>query len=116
MSKTKAKKTGVSFRGGISELMRQAHRMQTKLEGAKADLKDQTWEADSAGGKIKVVINGAREIVSVTLDKELVNPQDIESLQDVFVSAVNAALKLADEKINEATEEITGGMKIPGMF
>ena len=116
MSKTKGKKAGVSFRGGISELMRQAHRMQTKLEGAKADLKDQTWEAESAGGKMKVVINGAREIVSVTVDKELVTPEDLETLQDVFVSGVNAALKLADEKINEATEEITGGMKIPGMF
>lgn len=116
MSKAKGKKAGVSFRGGISELMRQAHRMQTKLEGAKVELKDKTWEAESAGGKIKVVINGAREITNVTLDKELVNPEDIESLQDVFVSAVNAALKLADEKINEATEEITGGMKIPGMF
>jgi DNA-binding YbaB/EbfC family protein len=116
MSKAKGKKTGAAFRGGISELMRQAHRMQTKLEGAKADLKDQKWEVDSAGGKIKVTINGSREILSVSVDKELVNPDDVESLQDVFVSAVNAALKLADEKINAATEEITGGMKIPGML
>ena len=116
MSKAKGKKSGAAFRGGISELMRQAHRMQTKLEGAKADLKDKTWEAEAAGGKIKVVISGSREIVSVTLDKELVNPEDVETLQDVFVSAINAALKLAEEKINEATEEITGGMKIPGMM
>jgi nucleoid-associated protein EbfC len=116
MAKAKGKKSGSAFRGGISELMRQAHRMQTKLESTKEELKDKSWEAESAGGKIKVAINGSREILSVTVDKELVNPEDIESLQDVFVSAVNAALKLADEKINEATEEVTGGMKIPGMF
>lgn len=116
MAKAKGKKSGAAFRGGISELMRQAHRMQTKLESAKEELKDKSWEAESAGGKIKVSINGAREVLSVAVDKELVNPEDIESLQDVFVSAVNAALKLADEKINEATEEVTGGMKVPGMF
>jgi DNA-binding YbaB/EbfC family protein len=116
MQNAKGKKSGVSFRGGISELMRQAHRMQTKLESAKTELKDKSWEAESAGGKIKVTISGSREILAVKLDKDLVNPEDIETLQDVFVSAVNAAFKLADEKINEATEEITGGMKIPGMF
>ncbi len=116
MTKGKGNKPSMAFRGGISELMRQAHRMQTKLETAKSELKDKTWEAESAGGKIKVTINGGREIVSMVVDKELVNPEDIESLQDVFVSAVNAALKLADEKINEATDEITGGVKIPGMF
>jgi nucleoid-associated protein EbfC len=116
MAKSKSKKGGMGFRGGISELMRQAHRMQTKLEGVKEEIKKETWTAEAAGGKVKVTITGGREIQSVEIDKELVNPEDIESLQDVFVSAVNAALTLADEKINQATEEVTGGMKIPGMF
>ena len=116
MAKSKGKKGGMGFRGGISELMRQAHRMQTKLEGVKEELKSETWTAEAAGGKVKVTISGGREIQKVEIDKELVNPEDIESLQDVFISAVNAALTLADEKINEATEDVTGGMKIPGMF
>ena len=116
MAKSKGKKGGMGFRGGISELMRQAHRMQTKLEGTKEELKEQSWTAEAAGGKIKVTISGGREIQKVEIDKDLVDPEDIESLQDVFVSAVNAALTLADEKINEATEAVTGGMKIPGMF
>lgn len=106
----------MALRGGISELMRQAHRMQTKIEKVKEDLKEESWVAEAAGGKIKVTINGARELTEITIDKDLIDPDDIETLQDVVVSAVNAALTLAEEKINEATEAVTGGMKIPGMF
>jgi DNA-binding YbaB/EbfC family protein len=116
MAKSKGKKGGMAFRGGISELMRQAHRMQTKLETAKEELKEETWTTEAAGGKVKITINGAREIERVEIDKSLIDPEEAESLQDVVVSAVNAALTLADEKINEATEAITGGMKIPGMM
>lgn len=115
-SKGKGKSGGVSFRGGISELMRQAHRVQTKLEKVKEDIKEETWIAEAAGGKIKATINGAREITKVEIAEELINIEERETLEDVIVSAVNAALSLADEKINAATEEVTGGMKIPGMF
>lgn len=115
-SKPKGKSGGVSFRGGISELMRQAHRVQTKLEKVKEEIKNETWTAEAAGGKIKATINGAREITKIEIAEELVRPEDKETLEDVVVSAVNAALSLADEKINTATEEVTGGMKIPGMF
>lgn len=113
---SKAKGGGMAFRGGISELMRQAHRMQTKLEKAKEELKERSWIAEAAGGKVKVTINGSREVTAVQIDKELVNPAELDSLQDVIVSAVNAALALVDEKLNEATEQVTGGMKIPGVF
>ena len=116
MAKSKGKKGGVGFRGGISELMRQAHRMQTKLESTKESLKEESWTAEAAGGKVKATINGGREILNIEIDKALVDPEDIETLQDVVISAVNAALTLADEKINDATESVTSGMKIPGMF
>jgi hypothetical protein len=111
-----AKSKGVAFRGGLSELMKQAHRIQEKLEKVKEELKTQTWTADAAGGKIKVTINGAKEITAVAVDKEIVNPEDLETLQDVLVSAVNAALKLADDQINAATEAVTGNIHIPGMM
>jgi len=104
------------MRGGIAGMMKEAHRIQSKLEKLKEEIKTETWVAESAGGKVKVTINGAREITLVALDKELVNPEDIESLQDVIVSAVNAALTLADEKIKASTESVTGGIRIPGMF
>ena len=112
----KGKGGGGAFRGGISELMKQAHRMQTKLEKIKEELKEETCVSEAAGGKVKTTINGAREITQIEIDKDLINPEDVETLQDVVVSAVNAALTLADEKINEATEAATGGMKIPGLL
>jgi len=107
---------GMAMRGGISGMMKEAHRIQSKLEKVKEEIKTETWTAEAAGGKVKVTINGAREITAVVIDKELVNPEDVESLQDVTVSAVNAALSLADEKIKAATETVTGGIRIPGMF
>ena len=106
----------VAFRGGLSEMMKRAHRIQTKLEELKEEMKDETWTAEAAGGKIKVTISGEKELTAMEIDKELVNPEDMETLQDAVVSAVNAAIKLADEKLNAATEEVTQGMKIPGLF
>ncbi|MCP4678376.1 MAG: YbaB/EbfC family nucleoid-associated protein [Deltaproteobacteria bacterium] len=116
MGKGKSKGGGMALRGGISELMRQAHRMQTKLEKVKEEIKEDTWTAEAAGGTVKVTINGARELTEIEINKDLIDPEDAETLQDVVVSAVNAALTLAEEKINDATEGVTGGMKIPGMF
>ena len=107
MAKSKGKSGGMAFRGGISELMKQAHRMQSKLEKVKEEIKDETWVAEAAGGKIKATINGARELTQIEIDKDLVDPEDLETLQDVVISAVNAAYTLAEEKINEATEEVT---------
>ncbi|MBN2526890.1 MAG: YbaB/EbfC family nucleoid-associated protein [Deltaproteobacteria bacterium] len=123
--KGKSKKSGssskggsgrVAFRGGLSEMMKRAHRIQTKLEELKEEMKDETWTAEAVGGKIKVTISGEKELTAIEIDKELVNPEDMETLQDSVVSAVNAAIKLADEKLNAATEEVTQGMKIPGLF
>jgi len=107
---------GKAFRGGISELMKQAHRVQTKLEKIKEEIKEETWTSEAAGGKIKVTINGAKELTAMEIDKDLVDPEDLESLQDVVISAVNAAITLADEKITEATEAVTGGFRLPGIF
>ena len=115
-TKSKGKKGGFALRGGISELMKQAHRMQSKLEKIKEDIKEETWTVEAAGGKVKTTVNGAREITAIEIDKELVDPNDMETLQDVVVSAVNAALSVAEEKVNAATESVTGGQQIPGMF
>ena len=110
-----AKPKGRTFRGGLSEMMKQAHRIQNKLEKVKEELKEETWTAEAGGGKVKVTINGAREITDVQIDKELIDPEDLETLQDVVVSAINAALTLAEEKITEANDAVTGGFRLPGM-
>ena len=106
----------VAFRGGLSEMMKRAHRIQTKLEELKESMKGETWTAEAVGGKIKVTISGEKELTAIEIDKELVNADDMETLQDAVVSGVNAAIKMADEKLNAATEEVTQGMKIPGLF
>jgi hypothetical protein len=111
-----AKGKQMAFRGGISELMKQAHRIQTKLEKAKADIKEQSWTAEAAGGKVKITINGAKEVTGLEIDEALIDPAEIETLTDVIISAVNAAISLAEERIEAATEEATGGLRIPGMF
>ena len=105
-----------AIRGGMPEMMKKAHRIQTKLEELKESMKDETWDADAAGGKITVTINGEKELTAIAINEELVNKDDIETLEDAVVSAVNAAIRLADEKLSSATEEITQGMKIPGLF
>ena len=115
MAKGKGGK-GMSFRGGISELMKQAHRIQGKLEKVKEELKEETWTAEAAGGKIKVTISGEREVTGLEIAPELIDPDDLETLQDAVISGVNAAITLCDEKVNEATEKVSGGLNIPGLF
>jgi len=110
---------GISFRGGIPELMRQAHRIQTKLEKAKEELKTQSFVTEAAGGKVKVTITGGRELTHIAVDPSLLEgtPEEVlGTLSDVIVSGVNAALQLVDEKAKAVTEEVTGGVRIPGMF
>ena len=101
---------------GMSDLVRQAQVMQRKMEQLQKDLAEQTVEASSGGGMVTAIANGAQELVSVSIDKTVVDPEDVDMLQDLVLAAVNEALKKAKE-LNEAEMgKITGGMKLPGMF
>ncbi|NCB38649.1 MAG: YbaB/EbfC family nucleoid-associated protein [Erysipelotrichia bacterium] len=106
------------MKGGLNMqgLMRQAQKMQEKIQKAQDDLKDKTIEASVGGGIIKVVFNGAQEMVSIEINKEAVDPDDVETLQDLVLSAVNAGLTQSKEMVQKEMGEITGGMNIPGMF
>ena len=112
----KKKGGGNRFRGGMSELMRQASRMQRKIEARKEELKTDTVEASSGNDKVKAVANGGRELVSVTIDPELLKEEDLDMVQDLIVAATNAALNKATEMVDEELEKVTGGMKIPGLM
>jgi len=105
----------MAFRGGMTELMRQASRMQRKIEQRKKELEKETVEAASGGGKVKAVVNGAREVVSIDIGAEAL-AMDKEMLQDLVVAAVNAALAKAAERVEQELEKVTGGVKVPGMF
>lgn len=104
------------FRGGMSELMRQASRLQRKIEARKQELKAETIEASAGNDQVKVVVNGAKELVSITIAPELLTTEDLGMVQDLIVAAVNAGNQKATEFIDAELEKVTGGLKIPGMF
>ncbi|NLF98115.1 MAG: YbaB/EbfC family nucleoid-associated protein [Candidatus Riflebacteria bacterium] len=106
------------MKGGFNmqSLMKQAQKMQEKMQKAQEEMKDKTVEATVGGGIIKVVFNGAQEMVSIEINKDAVDPDDVETLQDLVLSAVNAGLTKSKEMAQEEMGAITGGMNIPGMF
>ncbi len=100
----------------IKEMMRQAQRLQNKMAKVQEELAKKTVEAVVGGGMVKAVANGKPEIVSVTIEKEVVDPDDVEMLQDLVVAAVNEALARSKEMLDSEMAKVTGGLKIPGMF
>lgn len=105
----------MQFRGGLPELLRQVNRMQEKLEKLKEGLKDQTLEGEAGGGRVKVKVNGGREVVKVEFEQKLVE-EGLEVLQDLIVAATNDALRKVDELVEKESEKITKGIKIPGLL
>ncbi len=100
--------------GSMQNLMKQAQRMQQKMADMQKDLENQTVEATSGGGAVHVVVNGRKELVSVEIQKEAVDPDDVEMLQDLIVAAVNEAMRNADAMVNQSMSQITGGLNLPG--
>ena len=91
-------------------MIKQAQKMQADMMKMQAELEEKTYEASSGGGVIKAVVNGKHEIVSLDIDPDAVDPQDVEMLQDMIVAAVNEALRTADAAANESMSKMTGGM------
>jgi nucleoid-associated protein EbfC len=101
--------------GGLGDMMKQVQKMQAKMAELQEMLEKTTVEGSSGGGMVKVVSTGKNDIISVTIDPEVVDKNDIEMLQDLIVAAVNSARQKAQELQAEQMSQITGGMKIPGM-
>jgi len=101
---------------GFGNLMRQAQQLQAKMLKVQEEMATRTAEASAGGGMVAAVANGRQELVSVKVEKEVVNPEDVEMLQDLIVAAVNAALKKAQEMVSEEMKKLTGGMNIPGLM
>jgi DNA-binding YbaB/EbfC family protein len=104
------------FRGGMSELMRQASRLQRKIEKRKQELTTETVEASAGNDQVKVKVNGGRELVEITIAPELLKAEDLGMVQDLVVAAVNAGLKKSAEMVDAELEKVTGGLKVPGLF
>ena len=102
--------------GNMQGMLRQAQKMQEEMLKAQEELGEKTVEASVGGGVVTVVANGKKEIVEVTIKPEAVDPDDVEMLQDLIVSAVNEAMRKADDMAASSMSKITGGMNIPGLF
>ncbi len=100
----------------MGRLLKQAQQMQEKMARMQAELAAKTVEASAGGGMVKVVMNGKHEVVSVTIDPEVVDPQDVEMLEDLVAAAVTEAAGRVEEMVREEMSSITGGMNLPGIF
>ncbi len=99
----------------IGNIMKQAKKMQEQMGKLQQELEMKTVEAQAGGGMVRVVVNGKFEVVSLKIEKEVVNPEDIEMLQDLIAAAINEGIRKAQEMAAQEMAKITGGLNIPGM-
>ena len=99
----------------MNSMMKQAQNLQKKMMKTQAELATKTIEASSGGGMVTVVANGAQKIESIIMEKEVVDPEDVEMLQDLVLAAVNDALVKSQEMVSEEMGKLTGGLNIPGL-
>lgn len=100
----------------FGKLMRQAQQVQAKMAEMQEKLAGQTVEASAGGGMVTVVMNGKHEVQSLTIDPEVIDPSDVEMLEDLIIAAVNEARSKVDEMIKTEMSSLTGGLPIPGLF
>lgn len=101
---------------GMGNMMKQAQKLQSRMLKLQEELADRTVEATAGGGMIKVVANGRQQILDLTIEKEVVDPEDVEMLQDLILAAVNDALSKAQEMVAGEMGKLTGGFNLPGML
>ncbi len=99
----------------LGDLMRQAQKLQEEMLKTQEEAKKKTAEASAGGGMVTVVASGAGEIVSIKIEKDVVNPDDVEMLQDLILAAANEALRRAQEMVSEEMSKLTGGLQLPGL-
>ena len=105
----------MQFRGGMNELMRQAARMQRKIDQAKTELKDKELTIEGLGGKVKVVVTLGRSVKHIEIDAETLKSEGIELVLDGVCAAINQGIEQADKQMEAELDKVTGGVKIPGM-
>ncbi len=102
-------------KGGLGNMMKQFQQMQAKMEEIQAELEQTEVEGTSGGGMVKAIINGKLDITSITIDPEVVDPNDVEMLQDLIVAAISQAKEKAQQLQQEKMSALTGGLNIPGL-
>ena len=102
--------------GNMQNMMKQMQKMQKKMADAQEQLGEEKIEGTAGGGMVTVVVSGHKEILDVIIKEEVVDPEDVEMLQDLVLAATNDALKKADELTNSTMGQFTKGLNLPGMF
>jgi nucleoid-associated protein EbfC len=103
--------------GNMNNLMKQAQKMQKDMEQMQAELAEKTFETTAGGGAIKIIINGKKELKEIILKPEIVDPEDVEMLQDLILAAVNEAIRKVEDMTNSEMGKLTGGLGgLGGMF
>jgi DNA-binding YbaB/EbfC family protein len=101
---------------GLGNILKQAQQMHAKISQLQEEMAGKSVEATSGGGMVMIVMNGRQEILSVRIDPEVVNREEIEMLQDLIAAAVNEAIRKSQEMMQEEMKKITGGLNIPGLL
>jgi DNA-binding YbaB/EbfC family protein len=96
--------------------MKQAQQLQTKMTKMQEEMAEKTIETSAGGGMVKVVANGKQEVVSIHIEKEVVDPEDVDMLQDLILAAINEALVQSQKMVSDEMSKLTGGMNIPGLM
>jgi len=101
---------------GLGNILKQAQQMHARISELQEEMAKKTVETSSGGGMVSIVMNGKQEILSVRIDPEVVNRDDVEMLQDLIAAAVNEAIRKSQEMMTEEMKKITGGLSIPGLI
>lgn len=101
--------------GNMNNMMKQIEKLQKEMADMQENLKNEEISATSGGGAVTATVDGNKEVISIKLDKEAVDPEDVEMLEDLIVAAVNEALRNAENKVNSKMSKLTGGLNIPGL-
>jgi DNA-binding YbaB/EbfC family protein len=101
---------------GLGNILKQAQQMHAKISQLQEEMAEKTIEASSGGGMVNIVMNGKQQVLTIRIDPEVVNREDIEMLQDLIVAAVNEGIRKSQEMMAEEMKKITGGLSIPGLF
>lgn len=99
----------------LGDIMREAQKLQAEMQRMQAEAKTKTVEASAGGGMVTVVANGGGELVSIKIEKDVVNPEDVDMLQDLILAAANEALRRAQQMVSDEMSKLTGGLQIPGL-
>ena len=102
--------------GNMNNLMKQAQKLQKQMEDMQKEIETKEFEASVGGGAVVVKVNGKKEVSAINIKPEVVDPDDVEMLEDLVLTAVNEAMKKADEETSSKMGKLTGGMGMPGLF